>query len=70
MTSNTKGGLIELGGEPHVRVAVTDNRGDDVWVSTSVYPFTSDDERETLAEAHHLYPAPHDHIMSDMGVRV
>lgn len=67
MSRSLPGGLLELGGTPHVRVATTDDDGDTVFVSTSVYEHTSEHERETLAEAHHLYPARHDHIMTDMG---
>jgi len=70
MSRNLPGGLIELGGAPHVRVAVTDDDGDRVWVSTSVYEHTSEEERQTLAEAAHLYPARHDHNMTDMGTLV
>lgn len=63
--SRTPGGLIDLGGTPHVRVATTDNDGDTVFVATSVYGHTAAAERETLAAAHHLYPARHDYLMSD-----
>lgn len=65
MSRNLPGGLVEIGGTPHVRVATTDDDGDTVFVSTSVYEHTSEDERDALAEAHHLSPARHDYIMSD-----
>lgn len=68
--SRSKGGLIEIGGEPHVTAAVTDDDGDRVWVSTSVYTFASEEERMTIAEAQHLYPAPYDHNMTEMGTLV
>lgn len=66
--AGTQGGLLELGGEPHVRVAVTDDDGENVFVSTSVYRHTAEEERQVMAEANHLYPARHDHEMTEMGV--
>lgn len=67
MSRNLPGGLIELGGEPHIRVSTTDDDGTNVWVSTSLYGHTSDADRDAIAQGTGWYPARHDFIMSDFA---
>lgn len=67
MTPTTPGGLVALGGSPHVTVSTTDNYGVGVIVYTSVLEHTTEAERRAIAEAQHLSPAPHDYNVQDMG---